>query len=280
MKAGRGFTLVELLVTIGIIGVLVAILMPALNAAREASKRIQCAGNLHNLGVAASNFAADNRGRFPAGFRNLLLRSMFPMDLTNEEHGTNWWQKHGTSLNLWKKYGMAEASWLCPSADRPLWFHPDFGDMNWGNGVQTDYQYVGGINPDAVCPTLANWGTLPIAWKQGEPGAAHHVLAADLVWWGGGSGYGNGYIINHPMRSDPNRPAYQNILFGDGHVEAKTSADYTPRPPATTALTNTNHSLCHWYGIDINYYYWGPRESAPIVTHGHLNWDNPPTAPW
>src|SRR5436189_5513892 len=63
--SGRaGFTLVELLVVIAIIGVLVALLLPAVQAAREASRRTNCTNNIRQLGIAAQNFH-DVNGRFP-----------------------------------------------------------------------------------------------------------------------------------------------------------------------------------------------------------------------
>src|SRR4051812_44831590 len=65
-RGRRGFTLVELLVVIAIIGVLVALLLPAVQAAREAARRMGCTSKLRQMGLAAQNFVAAN-GKFPSG---------------------------------------------------------------------------------------------------------------------------------------------------------------------------------------------------------------------
>jgi prepilin-type N-terminal cleavage/methylation domain-containing protein len=65
-KRGRGFTLVELLLVIAIIGMLVALLLPAMQAAREAARRAQCKNNLKQLALAAITHH-DGQGHYPTG---------------------------------------------------------------------------------------------------------------------------------------------------------------------------------------------------------------------
>lgn len=64
-RTSRGFTLVELLVVIGIIAVLIAVLLPALQQAKSAAAGAACASNLRQLGIAFSMYAADNKNYPP-----------------------------------------------------------------------------------------------------------------------------------------------------------------------------------------------------------------------
>src|SRR5688500_2033742 len=69
-KIRRGFTLVELLVVIAIIGVLVALLLQAVQSDRESSRRMNCANNLKQLATGLQNYAGAIKGYIPTAWRS------------------------------------------------------------------------------------------------------------------------------------------------------------------------------------------------------------------
>jgi prepilin-type N-terminal cleavage/methylation domain-containing protein len=95
----RGFTLVELLVVIAIIGILIAILLPAVQAAREAARRIQCGNNLRQIALATHNYESSFRCLPPSTIVNLS-------DEATANNGA--WGVHGRILSFLEQGNLYE----------------------------------------------------------------------------------------------------------------------------------------------------------------------------
>jgi prepilin-type N-terminal cleavage/methylation domain-containing protein/prepilin-type processing-associated H-X9-DG protein len=206
----RGFTLVELLVVIAIIGVLVGLLLPAVQQAREASRRTQCQNNLRQIGVGLLNYEQQHEA-FPIGF--IGYWTMSPSGEPLKQQLISWNVQLLPFIeqrDLWQHFRFDLASFespnrelgatliptfLCPSTVQELLFSPA---TLWRGMAFTDYGGMYGVEGpgrDREDPDLPNTNQQPLndeslgVMLYDEPvrltqitdGTMHTVVVAELL---------------------------------------------------------------------------------------------------
>jgi general secretion pathway protein G len=229
MERRVGFTLIEVLVSVAIIGVLAGVLVPSLSAGRETAQAARCLANLHATGHAMTLYHADNEGRFWP-----TVRYNHPA----AGQRTYFWGTISTPASLPVK---RETSWFLRymgTSSQPLWCP----SMAWG-------QYIpqGGVNErtteygyNAWCLDPAFWGrrdakNRPMPLKRitdlRSPGMLQ-VLADSGMFWkpGGVSIFQNSTSLDPvtlswgsnttPTNHFRHRSLTTNALLADGHAQA------------------------------------------------------------
>jgi len=222
----RGFTLVEILVVIGIIAVLVAILLPSLRKARQAAQRAACVSNLRQFGIAIYNYSFDNKGRLPNTI--FVYGGRYPNVAWVNDTGIGEFSYEGIAryvkgADINKKIVLG--IWWCP-ATGPR----EAIDSSW-----SDYGYMHmGYSYFAQCGDCATRPDQLVDRRL----KAERVLMADILyrWWVTG-----GWRFNHGVQgifsndhaiappTGPPKLGGANVMYGDGHVAWKGREEYDPK---------------------------------------------------
>lgn len=201
MRKGRGFTLVELLVVIGIIALLVAMLLPALNAAKERANRVKCGAQMRQIMTAALMYAADDKKGI------YIARGGAASD---------------SIACLYPKYLKSGSAAICPSTINratDLTRHADGPQDNYTGGHSYEVRgffWAGYTFPDGrlIPPDDPSVGGAN-NWKS----TRNTRKAAEICLLMDGDDTTAGGQNNWPDKQDNHGSGGYNVAFCDGHVE-------------------------------------------------------------
>jgi prepilin-type N-terminal cleavage/methylation domain-containing protein len=208
-RRAAGFSLIELLVVIGIISVLIAILLPALNRARELARRANCLSNLRQVHQAFHFYALDHRDQVPLGYRTAKqFNSMIYSGTSRKFVLFGWLYAH----QQWRDPRV----YYCPSERNPRmqWSTPDNLWPPGPAGASTRNVFSGyGARPETLIPDDPNPGLILPRLSDFR----NRAIFADLS--------------NSFPRLDQRHRQGLNVLYGNG------SARWVDRSAITPALT-------------------------------------------
>lgn len=170
----KGFTLVELLVVIGIIALLISILLPSLSKAREAAVRVQCASNLRSVGQSIVMFANDRKGRLPYGHSTI--------------YGGPWWGSWMYSPDFFQlidNYGGDKKVFVCPVVAAQD--GTGYSGLKWFNDNGFGDEVTDGTGETVAREAVARLEAKPAAEKQlltGYPDTINSLRQTVDPWQG------------------------------------------------------------------------------------------------
>ncbi len=228
-----GFTLVELLVVIGIIAVLISLLLPALNTARTSAKRIACSSNLRQFGVALTMYTSETKGWLPAPWGNAAQWTGQSWDETLAPYLG---KKVTWNVTTQPPTNARLALLRCPLDNFPDWNGVQRRSYKWNGGrfnvtdavdSPSDGRKpirVNNIKPMFPAATGNNRNNIAILLDKFEPERPEASMGwangSSGNWWAFGPDSPGSVRTGHPRKE--RSVCERNALFLDGRVETLT----------------------------------------------------------